>query len=187
MVTVKTGLSIWTRPHCEICSPSRITFWMLRMMTALDPERLYYNTGNSKNTEKRSGVCMAGKNCDLENAPADSLHARFKYFKRKDIKADFSKLNAPDFQQKIIDTNVDSWMINSSGVKVLQTKSGLLICKNLFSKKLLARLGEEALFEYTKTEVGRNNLINVGRTLTDKIANWSADDILKQGLGSTWV
>lgn len=154
-------------------------------MMTLDPERMFYNTGNSKNTEKRSGMCMAGKNCDLENAPINSLHARFKYFKRKDIKPDFSKLNSPIFEERSFLSNVDSWMFNSTGSKILETKTGLKICKNLFSDELLRRLGEEALFEYTKTEVGRNNLINVGRTLTDKIEQWTSDAILKEGLGST--
>ena len=75
-------------------------------------------------------------------------------------------------------------MLNSRDSKVLETKTGLFICKNLFSDKLLRRLGEEALFEYTKAEIGRNNLINVGRTLSDKIEHWSADATLKDGLGS---
>ncbi|CBY19020.1 unnamed protein product [Oikopleura dioica] len=149
-------------------------------MMTLDPERMFYNTGNSKNTEKRSGMCMAGKNSDLENAPINSLHARFKYFKRKDIKPDFSKLNSPIFEERSFLSNVDSWMIDSTGSKILETKTGLKICKNLFSDELLRRLGEEALFEYTKTEVGRNNLINVGRTLTDKIEQWTSDAILKK-------
>jgi len=153
-------------------------------MLTLDPERLFYNTGNSKNTEKRSGTCMAGKNCDLDNAPVNSLHARFKYFKRKDIKPDFGKLNSPIFEERSLLSNVESWMLNSSGFKILETKTGLVICKNLFSDELLRRLGEEALFQYTKTEIGRNNLINVGRTLTDKIDQWSPDATLKEGLGS---
>ena len=153
-------------------------------MMTLDPERLFYNTGNSRNTEKRSGMCMAGKNCDLERAPANSLHARFKYFKRKDIKPDFAKLNSPTFEERSLLPNFDSWMLNSRDSKVLETKTGLVICKNLFSDKLLRRLGEEALFEYTKAEIGRNNLINVGRTLSDKIEHWSADATLKDGLGS---
>jgi len=145
---------------------------------------VFYNTGNSKNTEKRSGTCMAGKNCDLDNAPVNSLHARFKYFKRKDIKPDFGKLNSPIFEERSLLSNVESWMLNSSGFKILETKTGLVICKNLFSDELLRRLGEEALFQYTKTEIGRNNLINVGRTLTDKIDQWSPDATLKEGLGS---
>jgi hypothetical protein len=153
-------------------------------MMTLDPERLFYNTGNIKNTEKRSGMCMAGKNCDLENAPVNSLHARFKYFKRKDIKPDFTKLNSPTFEARSLFPNFDSWMLNSRDSKVLETKTGLFICKNLFSDELLRRLGEEALFEYTKTGIGRNNLINVGRTLSDKIEQWSDDATLKDGLGS---
>lgn len=160
---------------------------LLRMMSLLDPERLYYNTGNSQNTEKRSGMCMAAKNCDLENAPVNSLHARFKYFKKKDVKPDFAKLNPPNFDESSLTIDEDSWMFNSRGARILEAKTGLKICKNLFSDELLRRLGEEALFEYTKTGVGRNNLINVGRTLEDKIEQWSSDAVLKQGLGSTSV
>lgn len=148
-----------------------------------DPARLYYNTGNKRNTEHRSGICMKNQNCDLENAPPDSIHSRYKYFKRKDINPDFSSLNPPNLLLSSRYIQVNSWMFDFTSSKILKTSSGLTICRNLFSKEVLHKLAEEAVFNYTTVTDSRNNLNNVGRTLIDKVESWSNVSLLKLGIG----
>ena len=139
-----------------------------------DADRLFYNTGNRTNTEKRTRSKLCGTNsCDLSDAPVGSLQERFKYFKRKNSPPNLANLRSPQFYDDAnFDDTIDSWMIDKSQMKILRTKSGLIICKRIFSKSFLDILAKKSLYCFTTLNDGRNNLKNIGLTIEDKLDNW---------------
>merc|ERR1712130_58255 len=95
-------------------------------------QRLYYNTGNSQNVEKRtrSKVCVG--ECDLGNAPPDSLQSRFRYFKRRDPEPDFSSLQRPKFSTysrapSNVDASIDETLFDVCGASFESTSTGFLV------------------------------------------------------------
>jgi len=138
-----------------------------------DPDRLFYNTGNRKNTNKRCGL----SNChqDEENYSEDSLLKRFKYFKCKKPIPDFQNLQRPEFKnrEKMNQHILEHWMFNPDG-KVIELESGMIICKNMLSRKLLDQLGEAALMDYPNKTDARNNVTNINRDFDSKLNDWLA-------------
>lgn len=157
-----------------------------------DGARLYYNTGNKVNVEKRtrSTPCQAGCN-PLTNVPEDSLQGRFRYFKQRNPAPNFKDLQTPNFKPfEKYNRNIDSWMFDLSKAQMMQTDGGLLICKNIFSKQLLEQLASEAVFQYPIKQDNKNNLVNINRTIEDKLTSWKSDysSLRKHPLkGLRWV
>ena len=106
-----------------------------------DGERLYYNTGNKINVEKRTRTCMAGAACEqIVDVPEDSLQGRFRYFKKRTPEPEFKNLQTPEFKDyKNYDEDFKSDLIDLSNAKLLQTDSGFLVCKNIFTKSALGK------------------------------------------------
>ena len=76
-------------------------------------------------------------------------------------------------------------MFNPNG-KVIELESGMIICKNMLSKKLLGNkynsgpykcfileeLGEAALIDYPNRTDARNNVTNINRDFDSKLIDW---------------
>jgi len=79
---------------------------------------------------------------------------RFRYFKTRNPPPSFTQLQSPNFHSYENFEPIDSWMFDLENAKLLQTENGTIICKNMFSKKLLDKLASDALYEYTTQERG---------------------------------
>jgi len=62
-------------------------------------------------------------------------------------------------------------MFNPNG-KIIELESGMIICKNMLSRKLLDELGEAALIEYPNKTDARNNVTNINRDFESKLNDW---------------
>ena len=143
---------------------------------------MYYNTGNSLNVEKRTRSKICGGQCDLENAPPNSLQSRFRYFKRRHPEPDFSFLQRPNFSTypRAPTTNVDDTLFDIRGASFESTSTGFLVCKNVIKPAVLEQLATAVLLDFPLRTDAQNNLRNIGRTLEDKLEIWEDCSVLKQ-------
>ena len=80
---------------------------------------------------------------------------------------------------------LENWMFNPNG-KIIELESGMIICKNMLSRKLLGNnnkfdrdkhfilddLGEAALIDYPNKTDARNNVTNINRDFHSKLNDW---------------